>query len=1491
MFRTGFYSCICIILYLNWSDKIIKKTLKIGLPILGTVVVLLFSSWLILQSPVVQTYLTQKLAAELSRKLNTNITLKGVSITFFREIILKDVLIEDQKRDSLLFVHELSASIDSFSIKKRYVSVKQLKLDQTYLNVSSDSLGKANYQFLLDAFKQTDTTKTSADFGFIMNQFDFNDARVRYAYSDSAGQHNISLDDISFGISDVKLAGENIAFRINKFGLNDQKEFILEDFSAGFLSTPDSVIVNHIHAKTPNSEITEANIFADKRKLGPEMDLKKLKVNIDLKKSVISLKDVGLLVPALKGMDENIEVSGQVSGKLADLKGKNIELSMGEHTRLAFDLYLNGLPDIAKTYMHIDLKQSFADLNDLSRVKLPDDFPLTQLKIPSQLLQAGIIEYKGNFTGFLSDFVAYGTFRSKWGVLTTDLSFVPSSGEKLKINGKLKTVNFSLSELAQTDILDKVTFNGDIKGLLNQRNHDFSATVTGRIDSLLMNDYQYKNIELNGDILNKRFDGSLVADDPNLKFHFDGEFDLNVPVPVFNFNMLVEKANLKALKLVRKFKESDVSFAMNANFTGNNIDNLAGSIHFKEGAYRNENGLVSFNNFDLKTFNEDEPVLQIRSDFLDADIRGQYQLHNLHNSVLKIISNYLPSAGFKYPDQKTMNNFDFRFALKDINRFTKVLMPDLKIESGEIDGNINSEKNTLTVKASFPEIKYQTAVLRKLTINMDGDSKLYMRNKVSEIDLGEQFKVHNFSLISEASGDVLDSKLVWNNYDAVSFSGSINTSAKFFRQKAKSHVEIGVKPTRLYLADSLWYLNSGLITVDSSMIKVNELRLSSKSQSITANGSIAKNQSDKLNLTFNQIDLRSLNSLVGDDLELKGELNGNLSVIDIYQRPLFLSDLKIVDFGLLGQLIGDASIQSRWDSDAEEIDADVLVKSKEKELLHAFGVYNPGRDSLSVYTNFDHFSLLILQPLMGSSFSNFHGDATGKVWIHGPSGHILHDGALYASNAGLMLRDLQANYTLNDSVRFVGDKIVFPDIKVHDDYGNTGIFSGSIKHQTFSKMIYDMTVKTEKGGKILAINTTPQINEQFYGKLFASGVARITGKGAQVLIDGAARTEKGTEMNISLEYEDDAREYDFLNFITHGYQPKKPVANYKSDNSDVQMRFDVEVTPEAKAQLIYNSKIGDVIRSQGSGNLRVTIDNDYNIALFGEYTVEQGDYLFTLQNVINKKFDIQQGGTIEWNGDPEVATIDLNAIYRLKASLSELFADAQGSTDYTQRIPVLCKINLTKNLSNPEIKFDIELPTTEDRIRDEVGQYISSEEDMNKQILSLLVLGKFYTPEYLRGTYAGTSNNLVGSTASELFSNQLSNWLSKISNDFDVGVNYRPGNQITNDEIELALSTQMFNDRVSINGNIGNNTSQRTSANSNGFVGDADINVKITNNGKLQLKAYNHANNNLIYETSPYTQGVGLSYREDFNDFNELWQKMKSIFKRKNSRPAKTKQN
>jgi len=427
-------------------------------------------------------------------------------------------------------------------------------------------------------------------------------------------------------------------------------------------------------------------------------------------------------------------------------------------------------------------------------------------------------------------------------------------------------------------------------------------------------------------------------------------------------------------------------------------------------------------------------------------------------------------------------------------------------------------------------------------------------------------------------------------------------------------------------------------------------------------------------------------------------------------------------------------------------------------------------------------------------------------------------------------------------------------------------------------MIYDLKVRSPK---IVAINTTLRNNDQFFGKVIANGQLSVTGRGKQVSLTGSATTLSGTAVNISLDSESEIERYDFIQFVSSQEEEEQEFIFSEEENEgDFSLNFTIRATPEAQAQLIYNSQIGDVIKARGEGLLVFGMDNEGNITLSGNYTVEQGDYLFTLQNVINKRFTIEQGGTIDWSGDPYDATIDINAVYKLKASLYDLIGNNERNIYQSQRIPVECKILLSEELTNPEIDFAIDFPTVENRLDEELRQYFSTQEDLNKQILSLVVLGKFYTPEYLRGTFEAQNPNLIGTTASELFSNQLSNWLSQISTNVDVGLNYRPGNQITDDEIELALSTQMFNDRVTINGNIGNNNNPY-STNQSQLVGDFEVNVKLIPSGKLQFKAYNRSNNNLIYETAPYTQGVGFSFTEDYNSFNDLLNKMKSLFSRK----------
>ena len=1422
--------------------------------------------------------MVKQIANRLSDRLNTHISLRSVDIRFFNKVVLNDFLIEDQQKDTLLFVGEMVASIDSLSFKGHAVKLSSLELKDTKTFVSLNEDQTPNYKFILDSLRRG--SKKQNDWDFFCQDFIFRKTQLGYSYYKMKKPKTIDLHDIHLEVSNFILHRDSLAFKINELSLDDHKYFQLSNLSAQLISSKQVIKLQNLQVTTPYSKIVDADIVLDQSEMKDGKDISFLKLDVDLKESVVDFQDVSQLVPSLRGMDLKINLSGHVYGTIADLKAKNLQLDFGENTRVICDFYTNGLPDINQTFIQLDLKNSTANFKDLNRIKLPNSVGGDYLQFSQLLYDAGLIRYEGNFTGFLSDFVAYGKLSSNFGQFKTDLSFVPSNADLLKINGHLKTVNFKLGEFAQSKKFGKLTFNGQVNGSFNKATRVFDAAIEGVADSLVFNDYKFKNLILDGNVQNKKFEGDFSIQDPNLDANFAGKLDFNAPIPEFDFEMTLDKANLNALHLDHSHDKSLLSFVLNANFTGNSIDNLDGSIWFEEGQYLNENDTIQLNSLSVSTFNENAPHLQFRSDFADADITGNYSFGTIYSSFQNFIHRYLPSSGIKYDKSLTQNQFDFELTLKDVEPLTKTFMPELFVGPAEISGRFDDVKLTLDLKAEIPRIEYRNMILNGYSLSVRSDEKIEFKNRLKELQLGDDNKIYNIAILADAADDQLNSKIVWNNYHIKTYSGELETQIDFLKTSYdQTHVEVDILPSKIYVSDTLWTVHPSTVTIDSTRIQVDRFRISNNKQVLAVDGVVSKDKNDRLNLSVGGLDLANLNLLTSDDIQLNGFVNGTASIFDVYERALFLSDLQINELSFREHLIGDISLVSKWDRQSEAMQAELKISSKSIQSLYAFGTYTPATNELDFNAKLNDLSLAILQPILQNSFQNIHGRGTGDVWIHGTPSKILMDGDVLGLDAGLALKSLQVDYYFSDTVNFRSDSIIFNQIEIHDYEGNAGIFDGSIRHDNFSNMDYDMSFRSRR---LLAMNTSIRDNERFYGKAYANGMLQISGHARNINLAGAATSLYGTSLNISLDYEAEAQEYDFIQFINNKNPTEKPAERKaKTDESKINMNFDFKATPEAQMQLIYNSQIGDVIRARGSGDLQVKIDSDYKISIYGEYQVERGDYLFTLQNVINKKFDIAQGGTILWNGEPYDAMINIDAIYKLKASLSELFANSVENIDYSQRIPVNCEIFLTENLNNPQIAFDINFPTAEDRIKDQVRQFFSTEEDLNKQILSLLVLGRFYTPEYLRGSYESSNSSVVGTTASELFSNQLSNWLSQISNDFDVGVNYRPGNQISDDEIELALSTQIFNDRVTLNGNVGNNGTNATSSNNNNFVGDFDLNVKLTNNGKLQLKAYNRSNNNLIYETSPYTQGIGISYRENYDSFGELWRKFQRLFGKK----------
>lgn len=1393
--------------------------------------------------------------------------------------MLEDVLVEGQKNDTLFFTHHLSATIDSLKYRKKKIFVNQLSFGKSKMNIVRDSAEHFNFSFILDSL-QTATKDTSSLWQISCNKFDFQQSEIAYNDIYAKKKKQIFMHDINIDITGFSQQLDTTSFTINDLSLNDGKRLFLTQMQANVIYNKANIKLNDFNLATQHSKINNAKLTIDLK--GQNTEPAQTKIDASFSDSKISFYEIAELVPALKGMDQIVNCSGQIYGTINDLKGKNVVLETGENTSAKFDFYINDLKDPNNMYLFIDLKESETSFTDISEIKLPQQLPFRYFNFPKSFYDAGLLTYKGNFSGFLTDFVAFGTFSSEMGILTTDISVIPESEGTISYRGKLGTTDFQLGNLFQNDGLGSFTFNGNVDGNFNRIKKTFYGHFMGDISTIEVNHYLYQNINMDGTLDNKMFDGLLSINDPNLQFDFMGKVDLNTEVPNFDFKLNLQKVLPGKLNLSKNFPASEMAFHMLANFTGNKLDNLKGSIVLQDGTYQNKNGKLNLQGLELKSVPGDSAnTLTFTSDFFDIDIVGKYDFQSVLNALKKSIHRYLPATNYEKLAIARDNDFKFQLNVKSLDQLTSVFTPDYQIETPFLlYGKLNAANAEFNLEGSIPGFGTNKFWLKDIFIgNKPKGDEYASKFRFGEIAMKNGFKLYNVTVDSKISDNEIDNQITWTNFHNLTYSGTIQTRTHFTKTDSTNypHIEIEGLPTKIFIADSLWQIAPFTATIDSSAIQINHFKFFNKQQEIAVNGKIAEDKSNILSVYFTQLDLNNLGAYLNTPIDVHGVLNGSAGVVDFYDQRIIYSDLSVDEFAYQDQVIGDISLTNHWDNLQSQINSKLTINKNNRQSLNAIGTYNPATNQLNYDAELDHLSVVILATVIRNNFSNFHGDATGHVKIHGTPANVLINGALEGSNAGLTIDFTQVSYSFTDTVYFKGDTIDFDNISIYDVYKNRGTFDGTIVHQNFQQMIYDLRLSSPK---ILAMNTSARNNDQFFGQVVANGQLDITGHGKSVYLNGTGTTLLGTNVNISLDYESDIKQYDFIQFVNTRQEERKEFVFPKKSDRDFNLSLTIHATPEAKAQLIYNSQIGDVIKAQGDGILMFGMDKEGNVTLSGNYTVDKGDYLFTLENIINKRFSIEQGGTLVWSGDPYNAIVNINAIYKLKASLYDLLANSYEDIYQNQRIPVECKIKLTEDLSNPNIKFEIDFPTVEERIVDELQQFFSTEEEMNKQMLSLLVLGKFYTPEYMRGTYEAQNPNLIGTTASELFSNQLSNWLSQISNNVDIGLNYRPGSQITNDEIELALSTQMFNDRVTINGNIGNNVNPNSTNNSQ-LVGDFDIDVKLIPSGKIEFKAYNRSNNNLIYETAPYTQGVGFTFKEEYNTLGELLKKLTSFFKKK----------
>jgi hypothetical protein len=1432
-------------------------------------------------------------------------------MTLFNRAVLKKVLLKDQHNDTLLYAPSMVATLRKLSLSQKKLSLSRLKFENAVVRIAVDTSEVVNLSFIVDALrKPPDSTRTET-WTVSFKAIDFSGSRFLFQQQDNSPvkSYGINFSDLELGNMDLNIHGfmvamDTIRFNVDHLSFLDRSGFYLDHLEALVFISGEFFLWRNVSFRTRESQVTADRLdfrFNSWQDFGEGDFFTKVGLQYNFKPSRVYTGDLSYFSDVFKGFNTSVRMSGDLHGSISSFKGDDVILEYGRNTRFSGSFDLIGLPDFQETYMYFDIGNLTTSVADIESIQIPGK-PGNTIDLGENLAELGNITCHGNYAGYYNDFVTYGAFMTDLGKITSDLSIRPDAEENVHFKGEISTKGFDLGRLRNLEHLaGKLSMKGNVEGI-SYHGGELSARMDGSISLIELNGYPYQNIILEGDLSDRKFDGSFSIADPNLKMEFFGKIDLTDSLPVFDFTANVDKAMLYPLNITTSDPSYNVSCYLRANFTGANLNDFDGEIKLVNSLFRKQDKQIQIYDFNLFAHHRpDTNRMILRSDLLDAEITGYYEFEDLGVATGQILVHHLPSFRniVKTGDQSVTSRNNFRYSVNFKNTFpiTDFFYPDVEIaRNSTISGNYYPAGNELSLVADFPGLRWKNSEFEGLELNLESsDSMAQVETNCRLAVQGERIHLENLSLDAWAMRDKFGYSVNWDNKNPYQVTlGTISGQAAFqFRENNTIPlIDLQFDPGEVVIRDTSWYLAPAHILVDSSRIRFEKFAINHGKQALQINGTISENPADKLDLLFSNLDLAQLNQAF-KGMELSGIANGFSTISGVYDNLVFLSDLRIDSLGINHEILGNTLIQTRWIDPEQKIQVDVQAMRGQLVTLELKGGYFPDSRKIDFDIALNKLKIKIFQPYLSTLVSGLDGIASGDLKLTGTLDKPVMNGEVGIQKTSFLVDYLQTEYSLSDRARIRDNTVYLSNVEVYDDKGSRAILNGTIQTGYLNTLVFDLNLVADNFN---FLNTREVDNPLFYGEAIGSGQVGVTGTPGNIRLFISARTNRGTHMFIPLNQESDITENNFITFVRPDMAAPEEEPQQKKSPEEWTLVLDLrlEVTEDATTEIIFDPKVGDIMQVQGHGNIQFSIDPQNGFRMFGDYIIEDGDYLFTLQGVINKRLKIQRGGSIEWNGDPTSAMISVRAIYyNIKTSPAVLVPDPP---DYLKaRMLVEPQMILEGNLMNPTISYDIVLPNAEEETRNVVRNAIATEEELTKQFLSLLVMNSFSSVAISTGGSArGTGAGMAGVTASELLSNQLSNWLSQISDDFDIGVNYRPGDEISSDQVEVALSTQIFDERVSIHTDVGYTPGGNTASakeDATNVMGDFDVEVKLTDNGKLRLKAFNRYNQDRLYATAPYTQGVGLMYREDFNSFRELGKRYSDAITGKNRKKKKAERN
>jgi hypothetical protein len=1110
-----------------------------------------------------------------------------------------------------------------------------------------------------------------------------------------------------------------------------------------------------------------------------------------------------------------IILKGSIRGTVDDIIGKDVTVQAGNNTLLKGDINLTGLPNINRTFIDFkanDFRTTYADVVTM--------VPAIRKVTSPDLRKLSYIRFNGSFTGFLRDFVTFGTIQTNLGTVKSDLNMKLPARQDPVYSGTIATDRFQLGEFLNDPDLGDIAMNGSLKGKgfnANSRN----AVIDGKILYVDFKGYRYNNIFVNGKLDKKLFDGIASIDDPSAQLSMKGLIDFNSEVPVFNFVADVKKAELKKLNLT----DNDIAFngKFNLNFTGDNIDNFLGHASITEASLTRDGNPLPFDSLIISSeYSNNVKTLRARSNEFEGAITGNFAIQDLPDAFTLFLSKYYPTY-IKPPRSIPENeSFTFDITTQIVDDYVKLADSSLSgFNNSHIYGSLNTSKNEMQLNAEVPHFQFKNYNFDDVNLTATGTrDSLALSGSVADVNISDSVTIPKAVFHINARNDSSKVTITTSTNQAIN-QANLNALVLTYN----NGVKIEFDRSTFAVNGKIWTIDeNGELEFRQDVPASGQLVLRESNQEIKVKTRPSQKGSwNDLLVELNKVNVGDFSPIFLPKNRLEGLVSGNVIVEDPTNNAKVTSnDILVEGLRLDNDSLGNTKAAVTYDGKTKELKGNVYTTNPDHNVAADLDIFfDPARNKDNVIAlNATSFDLKFLERFLGDLFSDIQGYVTGNFKLAGDFDKLQITGKGRFKDAGLKVNFTQCFYKIEDrDIELKPTEIDLDGMVLTDPVtGNHLYISRGIQHKGFKDMFFDLTVSTRKphtndalnNKPVLLLNTNYNDNTEFYGRVKGTGSFSLSGYESDMLmkIDANASDKDSSSITIPPSQSKVSAIADFLVERKYGHE----MAESDMANSSSNITYDVDITanPKLQVRVILDELTGDEIKGKGSGTLNIHSGTSEPLTMHGKFDIEEGDYLFTFQSFFKKPFKLRKGADnyISWNGDPNTATIKFEAVYTAERVSFAPLANAniidESYSKLRQDVSVI--VNLTGDLFKPQFKFRLEIPTNgpaqDFAVASNLRQIEQNENEINRQVTYLIVFNSFAPADNNQGT--GGSGAATGSVMVEFANSTISSLSGLFFNEINKKLNSELAKILKTDKVQVNFGGYVYNRNLLDNQN--NNT-------------------------------------------------------------------------------------